>query len=85
MRPASPDPVFAACLLVLRRNLPFSLLGTLLTMVLVVAALADVVPDAELACWAGGNVLLSLLRWRDTRRFPRLDEPPSPAQREAGR
>ncbi len=85
MRPASPDSVCAAYLLVLRRNMPFSLLGTLLTMGLVVAALADVAPDAELAAWAAGNVLLSLLRWRDTRRLPRMDEPPSPAQLEAGR
>ena len=43
------DPVFAACVVVLRRNLPFTLAGMLLTMALVIAALQDVVPHAQLA------------------------------------
>ena len=34
-----PRPVFAACVVVLRRNLPFTLAGMLLTMALVIAAL----------------------------------------------
>ena len=70
------DPVFAACVVVLRRNLPFTLAGMLLTMALVIAALQDVVPHAQLAWWALGNLALSALRWHAMRRFRPVEGEP---------
>ena len=71
-----PRPRFAACVVVLRRNLPFTLAGMLLTMALVIAALQDVVPHAQLAWWALGNLALSALRWHAMRRFRPVEGEP---------
>ncbi|MGJ7530163.1 ATP-binding response regulator [Variovorax sp. GB1P17] len=68
--PSTPSsiPVFAARMAALRRNLPFALLGVLLTVALVIAALYSVVPHAQLAAWAVANAALTAARgwcaWR---------------------
>jgi len=70
--PSSAAPVFAARMHALRRNLPFALLGVLLTSGLVAAALKGAVPASQLLLWIGANVLLTAARgwvawrsWRD--------------------
>ncbi|MGJ7502426.1 ATP-binding response regulator [Variovorax sp. ZT5P49] len=64
----SDDPVFASRMAALRRNLPFALLGVMLTVALVIAALHSVVPHAQLAAWAAANAVLTAARgagaWR---------------------
>ena len=63
------DRVFAARMHALRRNLPFALLGVLLTSGLVVVALHGSVPNAQLALWAGINGLLTVARGWVAHRF----------------
>lgn len=64
----SDDPVFDARMAALWRNLPFALLGVLLTVGLVIAALYRVVPHGQLAAWAAANTVLTAVRgwgaWR---------------------
>ncbi|HYP70594.1 MAG TPA: ATP-binding protein, partial [Variovorax sp.] len=68
---SSATPVFAARMNALRRNLPFALLGVLLTSGLVAAALHGAVPTSQLLLWTGANVLLAAARgWVAWRRWP---------------
>ncbi len=69
--PSSAAPVFAARMNALRRNLPFALLGVLLTSGLVVTALHGAIPTAQLLLWTGANVLLTAVRgWVAWRHWP---------------
>ena len=59
---SSIDLVFAARMNVLRRNLPFSLLGVLLTSGLMIGALYGVVAGSHLMLWGGANAVLTAAR-----------------------
>jgi len=72
---SSVDLVFAARMSALRRNLPFSLLGVLLTSGLMVGALHGVVAGSQLMLWAGANALLTAARgWAAWRFWPNGDD-----------
>lgn len=68
MRPYA-DEIHAAQFAALRRNFPFSLLGALLTAVLIVIVLQGVVPLGERLAWLAANVVLTLARATLTLRY----------------
>ncbi|WP_175625258.1 MULTISPECIES: hybrid sensor histidine kinase/response regulator [Oxalobacteraceae] len=57
------DQIYRAQMAVLRHNFPFSLLGALLTAVLIVLVLHDVFPMRDLLLWLGLNCLLLACRF----------------------
>ncbi|WP_185545875.1 hybrid sensor histidine kinase/response regulator [Variovorax sp. KBW07] len=67
--PTPTDPVFAARMAALHRNFPFSLLGVLFTVGLVIAALFGAVSHAQLAAWAVANTVLTAARAWNVWRF----------------
>jgi signal transduction histidine kinase/CheY-like chemotaxis protein len=72
---SSIDLVFAARMNVLRRNLPFSLLGVLLTSGLMIGALYGVVAGSHLMLWGGANAVLTAARgWAAWRFWPDGDD-----------
>ncbi|WP_231949216.1 ATP-binding response regulator [Herminiimonas arsenitoxidans] len=59
---AHADAIFIAQMAILRRNFPFALLGSLLTVGLIVIALWNVLPQRELIAWLVLNIAVMALR-----------------------